>query len=55
MNYLHYSDVLKSEYPVVFLVSAIHRDNIKANYITPYSIDPELVLVLDLAFSQTKN
>lgn len=54
MNYLHYSDVLKSEYPVVFLVAAIHRDHIKASYITPYSIDPELVLVLDLAFSQTK-
>jgi DNA polymerase-1 len=52
MNYLHYSEQLKDEYPVVLLAQNIHRDELKASYLSPYGIDPDGVLVLSLHQSQ---
>lgn len=48
MRYLYFSEEEQDQYPVVFLVPLIQRDEIKKHYLDPYGVDDSQVLVLDL-------
>lgn len=48
MKHLTYADVPQEEYPVCILVNTINRLDIKKEYLTPFGIPEEDVLVLDL-------
>jgi DNA polymerase-1 len=53
MRHLHFSATERSSYPVCFLVPTIRGDEIRKEYLAPFSLDPNEVLVLDLHYSQT--
>ena len=53
MHYLHYSDTELAEYPIVMLVPVIRRDDIRGAYLTPYGVNVNEVLLMDLHYSQT--
>lgn len=48
MRYLYFTEDEQDQYPVVFLVPLIQRDEIKKHYLDPYGVDDSQVLVLDL-------
>ncbi len=54
MRYLFFTEHEQEEYPVVFLVPQIQRDEFRKNYITPYGMDPKDVLVIDLHLASGK-
>ncbi len=52
MNHLYFTDTLEKEYPITLLVPSIKKEDIKNIYFTPYSIDINQVLVVDLHYSK---
>lgn len=54
MQQLFYSATDLGTYPLVFLVPTIRRDEIRKEYITPFGIPEDDVLVCSLHYSQTK-
>lgn len=54
MRQLFYSTQDMGTYPLVFLVPVIRKDEIKKEYMTPFGIPDDDVLVCDLHYSQTK-
>jgi DNA polymerase-1 len=53
MRYLTFHEPVRSKYPLCLLVPNINRDSIRDAYLTPYGIDPDEMLVLDLHQSET--
>lgn len=54
MRQLFYSQQDLGTYPLVFLVQAIRKDEIKKEYLEPFGIPDDDVLVCDLHYSKTK-
>lgn len=54
MYHLYYSQEELEQYPIVFLVPTIRKDEIEKAYLTPYGVDKDSVLILDLHQSPTK-
>lgn len=54
MRHLTYSATEQSSYPLVFLVPVIRKDEIQKEYMDPFGIPPDDVLVMDLHYSQDK-
>ncbi len=54
MYHLYFGKQEKDHYPVTFLVPQIQRNELLKHYITPYGLDPEDVLVLDLHYTPGK-
>lgn len=54
MRQLHLSAQDYGTYPIVLLVPTIRKDEILKEYITPFGIPPDDVLVCDLHYSQLK-
>lgn len=54
MRQLFYSQQDLVTYPLVFLVPTIRKDEIQKEYLTPFGIPEDDVLVCDLHYSQTK-
>lgn len=54
MRQLIFSETNHGAYPIVFLVPTIQRDAIKKEYIDPFEIPGDDVLVFDLHYSQEK-
>lgn len=54
MRFLHYSDTELPTYPIVFLVPVIRRDEILNEYIAPFGLPKNDVLLMDLHYSQLK-
>lgn len=52
MQYCSWAD--KPQYPVAILVPRIKKDEIKKEYLDPYGLDPENVIVISLHQSRTK-
>lgn len=48
MHHLALSAEPKLDYPVLFLVPVIRKDEILRHYVAPYSLDPEDIMVVDL-------
>lgn len=48
MRYLYFTDEEQEQYPIVFLVPMIQRDELRKHYFTPFGVPEEKVLVLDL-------
>lgn len=51
MRHLTYSTTEQSSYPLVFLVPVIRKDEIQKEYMDPFGIPPDDVLVMDLHYS----
>lgn len=54
MRQLHLSAENYGTYPIVLLVPTIRKDEILKEYITPFGIPPDDVMVCDLHYSQTQ-
>lgn len=54
MHHLTYTDDMSQSFPLCFLVPVIRKDEILKEYITPFGIPPEEVIVLGLHYAQDK-
>ena len=54
MRHLTFSQTPQKSYPLCFLVSMIRQEEIRKEYIDPFGVPLDDVLVLDLHYSQTK-
>ena len=54
MYHLYFSEHEQEQYPVVFLVPQIQRDELRKHYLVPYGVDEKQVLVLDLMYAPGK-
>lgn len=54
MRYLSFGPQSQTEYPVCLLVPQIMKDEIERAYITPFSMDPNALLVIDLHQAEGK-
>lgn len=54
MRHLTFSQTPQKSYPLCFLVSMIRQEEIRKEYIDPFSVPLDDVLVLDLHYSQTQ-
>jgi len=54
MRHLLFSDAPRASYPICFLVPTIKGDEILKHYFTPYRLNPQDALVLDLHYDRTK-
>jgi DNA polymerase-1 len=52
MRHLIYADTPQAEYPLCFLVPTINKDGIKKEYLDPFGIPDDDVIVFDLHYSQ---
>lgn len=48
MHYLYFSDNEEKHYPFVFLVTKIRKEEIMREYIEPFNLDKDQVMVIDL-------
>lgn len=54
MKYDHFSPELRSAYPIAILVSTINKDRIKKEYLDPFKLSPNAVLLIEVYKDSTR-
>ena len=54
MHHLFYAAIPPTKTPICFLVQTIRKQEIEDAYITPFGVNPDEVMVLDLYQNQKK-